>query len=273
MAFQFTQERRFLPGLEARGFSAGDPMNRILASCLALALSSITWSQEAANQPVLQSGDTWTYRSTTERGPSGWSQVHEDITVTRATGDSIFFSSKTSGSTQPPHEFVVGADWSRMRDVNGKQTVVNRPLAFPLQQGKRWDVAYTEQNPNTQHKSETFETHYSVMAYETVEVPAGKFRALKIEGNGQWHAEIAPQRNVVQGAQSVQGQTTMATQVRSTAERTVSGRLYKAFWYAPEVKRWVKAVEEYYSSGGERNERYTLELESYKTAGAGDQAN
>jgi hypothetical protein len=57
--------------------------------------------------------------------------------------------------------------------------------------------------------------------------------------------------------------------VQNTTERQVTGRLYKAFWYAPEVKRWVKSVEEYYSNGGVRNERYTQELESFK---AGDAA-
>jgi hypothetical protein len=33
-----------------------------------------------------------------------------------------------------------------------------------------------------------------------------------------------------------------------------------------EVKHWVKSVEEYYSNGGARNERYTQELESFKPA-------
>jgi hypothetical protein len=47
-------------------------------------------------------------------------------------------------------------------------------------------------------------------------------------------------------------------------ERSATGRTYKAFWYAPEVKRWVKSVEEYYGSGGVRNESYTTELESFK---------
>jgi hypothetical protein len=44
----------------------------------------------------------------------------------------------------------------------------------------------------------------------------------------------------------------------------VTGRTYKAFWYVPEIGRWVKSVEEYYGSNGVRNERYTAELESYK---------
>jgi hypothetical protein len=55
-----------------------------------------------------------------------------------------------------------------------------------------------------------------------------------------------------------------STQVQDTAERQVTGRLYKAFWYAPEVKRWVKSVEEHYSNGGVRDERYTQKLASFK---------
>jgi len=60
----------------------------------------------------------------------------------------------------------------------------------------------------------------------------------------------------------------MVTQVEKTVAREASGRTYKAFWHVPEVKRWVKSVEEYYSSGGIRNERYTQELESFKAGAA-----
>jgi hypothetical protein len=161
---------------------------------------------------------------------------------------------------------LVGLDWSRIRDVNGKQTVVNRPLLFPLSDKKSWDVSYTEQNPNKDHKSERFSHHFNVVGYETVDVPAGKFRALKIESDGEWDARTAPGQSVVQGAQTGQGGTTMVTKLQNAAERDVSGRLYKAFWYVPEVKRWVKSVEEYYSSSGVRTERYSEELESFKPA-------
>ena len=238
-------------------------MHKLLVALAGIALSSGAWS-ETLDRPLVKVGDTWIYRSTTERGPSGWNQTHEEINVTRVTPTAIFISTKDSGSTQPPKEMFVGPDWSRVRDVDGKETVVNRPLAFPLSDGKSWDVVYAEQNPNKNHKSEKFDSHFTVVGYETVEVPAGKFRALKIESEGHWDAQIAPGQNVVQGAQTGQGGVTMQTQVQNIAERQVTGRLYKAFWYAPEVKRWVKSVEEYYSSGGVRNERYTQELESFK---------
>jgi hypothetical protein len=242
-------------------------MNKLIAALIGLALSPGAWSQ-TLDVPAVKTGDTWIYRSTTERGASGWNQTEEEIKVTRVTPTTIFIATKPAGSTQPPKEMLVGPDWSRVRDVNGTQTVVNRPLAFPLSDGKSWDVVYTEQNPNKNHKSEKFDNHFRVVGYETVQVPAGSFRALKIESEGHWEAVVAPGQSVVQGGQTGQSGTTMVTQVQNTAERQTSGRLYKAFWYAPEVKRWVRSVEEYYSSGGVRNERYSEELESFKPGDA-----
>jgi hypothetical protein len=223
---------------------------------------------ESLERPAVKEGDTWTYRETTEKGPAGWNQTRLELSVTRVTSTTIYLSVRPSGSTQPPKEVFVGNDWSRSRDVNGKDTVVNRPFAFPLSQGKSWEIAYTEQNPNKNHKSEKWNNHFTVVGYETIEVPAGKFRALKIESEGRWEAQLAPGQSVVQTAQSGQGGATMVSQVQNTTERDTSGRTYKAFWYVPEVKRWVKSVEEYYSSGGVRNERYTQELETYKFADA-----
>jgi len=245
-------------------------MNKLLPALVGLGVFSGAWAQ-TLDRPVVKVGDTWIYRTTTERGPSGWNQTDEEIKVTRVTPTAIFVATKAAGSTQPAKEMLLGPDWSRLRDVNGKETVVNRPFAFPLADGKSWDVLYTEQNPNKDHRSEKFDSHFRVVGYETVEVPAGKFRALKIESEGHWEAQVAPGQSVVQGARAGQGSATLVTQVQNTDERQASGRLYKAFWYVPEVKRWVKSVEEYYSSGGVRNERYSQELESFKPGDASAQ--
>lgn len=228
-----------------------------------LSLNALGQSIEA---PAIKAGDTWTYRNTQEKGPSGWNQTHDEITVTRATSSSIYISLKQSGTTQAPRELILGADWGRVRDLNGKETVVNKPLSFPLSTGKTWELQYTEQHPNKVHRYEQWSNKFVVVGYETVETPAGKFNAIKIESEGKWVAELEPSQSVVQGAQSAQNGTTMVTQVQKTNADTVSGRTYKAFWYAPEAKRWVKSVEEYYGSNGVRNERYSSDLESFKVA-------
>jgi hypothetical protein len=235
---------------------------------IVLGLAGIIFSHSGFAQtldaPVIKEGDTWTYRNTVEKGPTGWTQTVDEIKVARATDSTIYYSQKQSGSTQPTKELFSGIDWERVRDVNGKETVVNKPLSFPLSVGKTWEVQYTEQHPSKTHKYEQMDNKFKVVGYESIEVPAGKFHALKIEVEGRWVAEMEPGQAVVQGAQTTQNSTTMVTEVKKTNADTTTGRMYKAFWYVPEVKRWVKSVEEYYSSGGTRNERFTAELESFK---------
>ena len=166
----------------------------------------------------------------------------------------------------PPSEQLAGPDWSRRRSVNGAETVVNEPLSFPLSIGKSWQIEYTEAHPNRVHSSEHFRTPYKVIGWEDVTVPAGTFHALKIEAEGQWSAIMAPAVTNVSGARvDAQGATTVMQSSRAGGA-TFSGRTYKAFWYVPSVKRWVKSVEEYYDTNERRTERYTDELESYKVA-------
>lgn len=250
---------------------------RLFALALALPLATwgpSTWAQatwaQSVDAPYVKAGDSWKYRNTTERGANGWAQSEDEITVSRVTVSSIYYAVRQTGSTQSARDRIAGRDWSRARDVNGKETVVNRPLSFPLAAGKSWELDYREEHPNKEHRFEQFYDKYTVVGLETVEVPAGKFNALKIEAEGHWTSEMEPSQIVVQGAKASQGDAATVSQVHTTAPTPMTGRIYKAFWYAPEVKRWVKSVEEYYAKGGVRNERYTGELESFKLGGVGD---
>jgi hypothetical protein len=217
--------------------------------------------------PAFKEGDTWTYVNTVEAGRTGWRQTHDSLTVERVTDSHIYVSAKQVGATTSGNEMIVGADWSRTREFNGSDVIVNRPFAFPLSTGKTWELQYTEPHPNPKLSSASWSTRYKVVGYEDVEVPAGKFHALKIEAEGDWRGELAPSSTVVQTAQTQPGATTLVTQARRVTPETTAGHTYKAFWYAPEVGRWVKSVEEYYGSNGVRNERFTADLETYKRAG------
>jgi hypothetical protein len=219
---------------------------------------------QSAPAPAIKGGDSWTYVNTFEKAPSTWRQSHDEVTVLRATASHIYYTSKQSGSTQAPSEVIAGADWSRERNVNGADVVVNRPFVFPLSPGKTWTVEYTEQHPNKAFASQKWSSQYRVVDTETVEVPAGKFQAIKIEAEGEWVAQMEPTQTIAQAVQTQQGDTAMITHAQKTGPVQVTGRTYKAFWYVPEIGRWVKSVEEYYGSNGVRNERYTGELESFK---------
>ena len=221
---------------------------------------------ETLDPPNLKPGDSWVYRNTREQTPSLWRQIREEINVVRATPSRVYLSSKDVGTTQAPREFVRGLDWSRARDVNGVETVVNQPLSFPLTPGKKWDLHYAEEHPNKTHRSEDWNDRYTVTGTESVTVPAGTFKAMKVEAEGTWTAQMEPVNTVVQGAQASQNGATAVSQINKVAADKVSGRTYRAFWYVPELKRWAKAVEEYYGANGVLMERTSSELESFKLA-------
>lgn len=189
------------------------------------------------------------------------------MTVVRAGPSEILVSIKEEGSNLPPREQLVGADWSRVRNVDGKQIVVNRPLQFPLVVGNKWEVDYIDDHTsNPAFKSEHIHDPYVVSGWETVTVPAGTFKALKIEADGEWTAELAPRTTgVAGGSVDARGSTVIVHSNRTTPQQ-VSGRLYKAFWYAPEVKRFVKTEEEYFNTQDVLGERDSDELESYKVS-------
>ncbi len=239
-----------------------------LAGCLTLtgAPALAGGQAEPVAAPKLSVNDSWTYQDTVQNRVAGWRQTRTESTVTRAGTSAIGLSNKVVGSTMPPRDLLASADWSRSRNVDGHDTVVNRPFAFPLSIGKSWTVEYTETNPNRGHSSEHFRNVYKVVGWEDVTVPAGRFHAIKVESDGDWSAVIAPGMGAATGTRvDAQGSTTVVQTARTTSQ-TVSGHTYKAFWYAPEVKRSVKTLEEYYDGNNVRNESFMDELVAYKLA-------
>ncbi len=239
-------------------------MRTVLATLIVLCVS-VAAQAETIDLPQISENDTWTYQNTVEN-KTGWHQTRDESTVLRAGPTGIAITTKSVGSTMPPAQQLIGRDWSRIRSVNGRQTVVNRPLAFPLSVGKTWQVDYTEDHPNRQHDSEHFHSVYKVVGWEDVTVPAGKFHALKIEADGDWSATLAPAISNASGARVDAQGSTVVMQTNKTVATTVSGRTYKAFWYVPEVKKWVKSDEEYYGSNNVQTGRFAAELESYKVS-------
>ena len=233
---------------------------------LGMALAFGAQAQPVA-APRVVPNDTWTYQHTSETRAGGWRQTRVESTVVRVGTGTIALSNHPAGSTAPPVEQLTGLDWSRLRSVNGHETVVNRPLSFPLSIGKTWDVEYAEDHPNRQHSSERIKATYKAVGWEDVTVAAGAFRALKLEAEGEWSAAMAPAVSATSSARVDAGGTASVVQTNKTGATVFTGHIYKAFWYVPAVKRWVKSVEEYYDPNGVRYERSTDELESYKVDG------
>jgi VCBS repeat-containing protein len=218
---------------------------------------------QVAEAPRVNEGDSWTVHAINENQKTGWSERRFELKVARVTPSHIYLETKQVGSTQPAAEMILGTDWSRARNVNGVETIVSKPLVFPLSVGKSWSNDFTEQNPNKNEKSLRWLSNYKVTAYETLETPAGKFGAYKIEAEGSWTSVREAQQSVVQGVQTGGGNTTMVTQSTKTVPQTVTGNTYGAYWYSPDLKRVIKMVEETYAPDGKRSAKLTEELEAY----------
>jgi hypothetical protein len=245
------------------------PFNGLARAAGLAALALGLWPLQAlaaVEAPAFKVGDHWVYREIAERAPAGFRESIIDVVVTRVSDKYIEIQTKQPDSEIPPVTRMVPADWSRERSINGVMTTVNRPLDFPLVEGKRWDVDYTEPGPTKLVKSQTFHQHYKVTGWEDVKTPAGVYHALKIECDGEWNKETAPAQVAGTMTERDAGGVSGGLVNRTIAAQASTGRFYKAIWYVPEVKRFVKSTEEFYSSTGVRSESFSSLLQSYAPA-------
>jgi len=236
-----------------------------------ITLCSIIFSLSVAvasplDLPNVKPGDRWISKNITEKGNNGWIENHREYTVIRNTPTSILLSIKEVGSKLPADEQLVGSDWSIFRNINGQESVISRPFNFPLDQGKSWNIDYTEDHPSKGRKSQQIRLNYRVVGWEDIEVPAGKFKAMKIEAEGNWKAELEPSVTATTGTKAGPNGLTTIVQTDKEFQKAITGRLYKAFWYVPSVKRFVKIIEEDFNIQGARDRRFTSELESFKVS-------
>ena len=213
--------------------------------------------------PPLNPGDSWTYAQSNESRGSNRT-THDMVTVVRADSQLIVVNVRAVNTPGPGREQLVGPEWSRLRSINGHQTVVNRPLAYPLSLGKTWSVDYNEFTPaDRSHTRESWQTTYKVAAWEEVTVPAGTFRALRIDADGTWTAELPANTVLAQGRAANGANLAMASR---QGARLITGRLLKTFWYVPDVHRWVKSEEDIFDTNGARTSHVTADLEAYALA-------
>ena len=182
-------------------------------------------------KPQVKVGDTWTYsrlgRVSNQSGRS----------TTRVT----FINERVIQTlTGKDADETWTTEWNAVSARNGNVYMPERGmLRFPLRVGDSYTVVYETKAPRsgTGAAHVKHERTAKVVGWEEVEVPAGKFRALKIEISGSFYR----------------------------IDAGFSGTARDVIWYVPSVKRWVKQTYEdsnprggYFWSGEE--------LVSYKVA-------
>jgi hypothetical protein len=169
---------------------------------LLLALSA---NAQTAQRPLVAVGDSWQF-VVYYTVPSRTSNRSWIITSIR--GDRLIGTENGEALTLTDELNV--ADSPRQSETNP------RALHFPLEVGKRW--RYTSNwlfKPKSSRGSIAVEV--AIVAYETVDVPAGRFEAFKLEATG----ELAGS---------------------SPANTFYAGQTTTTYWYAPAARAIVKSV-------------------------------
>jgi hypothetical protein len=150
-------------------------LSLLLAAALAGASLPVA-AQVAA--PALKTGDTWIYRGidhynrqatgTWTREVTGTAPVRVAVRAPEGSFDDVF---------RAPGELASGVLGDRAR---GAIEPAFQLMPFPLAEGKTWSQKVIRTDPVTNEKREML-VRGRVHGWETVKVPAGEFKALKVE--------------------------------------------------------------------------------------------
>lgn len=210
----------------------------ITAAMLCCALPAATVAaQDKVDKPLLLGGEYWTYRRIDLWKNEEIERFREDLLG--GVGDSltvlwtILSSQDGRRRNSVTYEFL---DAANLAFYDPKAEGQHVPLQFPLYPGKTWSFRYTY------HPQPAFDLSIQqsavVEAWETVTVPAGTFRTLKVKHHGDYLA--------------------------ASSGATWTGQIHETYWYAPDVKRVVKMEYRDTQYGGSTWDHWRDELVEVK---------
>jgi hypothetical protein len=183
-------------------------------------------------RPQVHAGDSWTYRYTLYAPTNRTTIVDSQVTYA---DDRVIHLVANDVAGVKDTDLTYTSDWNL---VASRRTGIYEPnsgmLKFPLRPGDSWPSRYRITFPREDYFTEQ-DRIARVEGWEDVQVPAGKFHALKV---------------VAQGSSK-------------RSDRPLLGSVREVMWYAPEVKRYVKWT---YEAGGPRtvNRSFEYELVDYR---------
>jgi hypothetical protein len=199
---------------------------------LALAAGVAQAQADAVPRPDVKPGDSWSYRRV-DRLSNRQGVQHSTVSFAN---DRVIQLVVRRGGDAREYDSTYTADWNL---VSSARNVFIEPdqgvFRFPLRPGEEHRTAYDMKRPDLGAFHIRVEENVKVAGWEEVAVPAGKFRALRIEGEGPY------QRLDVSGG----------------------GTIKEVQWYAPEVKRIVKWTYQASTFRGPA-EWFAIELVAYE---------
>ena len=204
-------------------------MTRALIALLLVAVPVLSAGQSDARvvKPEVKVGDSWTYRSTNVLGPG----TDEHVTRVSFADDKVILAVSTRKSDGKEFDSSWTPEWNAVTSYTG---LMYRPptgvLRFPLRVGDKYPIKFEMLRLRGSTVMSNAAGTATVVGWETVEVPAGKFRAMRVDVEALY--------------QQIDGSGSFLQQV--------------TFWYVPEVRRWVRL------QAVNPNRRLSEELLEYK---------
>jgi len=204
------------------------PISIFLVAAISLTINSAR--AQSVDAPVLTAGLKWDYQTT-----DMWSNKLILRQSTRVIGVAGDYARMSYESTPVGAKFELTkpttSEGTVRADLNSSATYRGEKMdkiwyKWPLELGKKWNyVVKTDLAPvgtSTQPQVMTSNFAAEVKSFESIEVPAGKFKAIKIVYKGNW----------------------------STENPAASGTSVSTSWYSPEAKNFVQYTYEAFGADG-----------------------
>jgi hypothetical protein len=166
-------------------------MRRLLALSLLCSapVFGLTAGDEAVKRPFVEKGDCWSFSAINleNHGPIG--NYDECITFVDWDKD-VILAVATLKSNGREIDTSYSTAWSFRTTIDGTINTGHQDqetLKFPLYVGETYSVKYEWRQAKLGPNQGDFVWNVVVVGWENITVPAGTFRALKIEGHGTAH--------------------------------------------------------------------------------------
>lgn len=184
-------------------------------------------------KPDVKAGDSWAYRQTVFAGNVS-KPVKLEVRVSFVSADAIVTVDRVGDGPENDSQYT--SEWNPISLSFG--AVFDRPyqmFKFPMRVGDTYPYSYETSWRGSPARSRS-EGSSKVVGWEEVVVPAGKFRALKIESRG----------------------TFQRLDTRGGSNQRLD------LWYVPEIRRFVKSHYEESQPGRDPDVRRVNELMEFR---------
>jgi hypothetical protein len=171
-------------------------------------------SQAPITAPAVKVGDRWLFKRTDRVERVEDKRVGEVSWEVLAADDKTYdIQSTIKGRESEATKTVYSREGGILTRGVTKFDPMEPYLAFPLDQGKEWGGRYRFPSAQTSETVDA-ELHGKAVGWESVTVPAGTFKALKITYTGRWGMMRGPYR--------------------------IGGEYVRSGWYVPEIRQFAR---------------------------------